>query len=212
MHCLWNPTAFQAIEEYKSWENELLEDDSIRRHITTGHFVPINIHADGCFAIEVRVGTSAEPESLSERESKYLTVASEPYRFVSDGTLCISGIEAVHQEPDDSVGVLALAKGEFEVTVFLIGWDAEPGMQDPRGRPKKNALPDFVVLLNPKRGDKKKYRTEVETFPPPESRRRTADIRPDHLSGCEQRSTLARSVVTSDGMPWKSSSVRHSAR
>ena len=167
MHCLWCPTAFRMIDDYEAWEKELLADSAIRRRIKAAQFVPINIGSDGSFEIELRVGTAKTPEALSDREAKYLVVESKPYRFASDGKMCVSGIEYVHCDPTDAVGVLVLPKGEYAVTMHMIGWDEEPGMADKRGLPKKNALPDFVVLVNPQSEGNTRYRTDIETFPPP---------------------------------------------
>lgn len=167
MTCLWNPAAFEEVVDYDTWETQLLEDKDIRRHMNAGAFVPINIQADGVYEIEVRVGTAAAPAVISDRETKYLTVASEPYLFRSAGTLCVSGIEFVEHEPGDGVGVLALPEGDYAVTVHLVAWDDEPGLKKKDGSPKNEALPDFVALLNPAGSGETKYRTKVETFPPP---------------------------------------------
>jgi len=155
------------IDDYDSWEKELLEEREIRRHIKAGDFVPIKINADGCFGCELRIGTSNTPVALTDREAKYCVVKSEPYLFVSSGTLCVSGIEHVHGTPDEPVGVLKVPKGRYAVTVHLIGWDDEPGMKDKQGNPKKGALPDFVVLVNSEVKADRKYRAKVETFAPP---------------------------------------------
>jgi hypothetical protein len=167
MLCIWNPSAFGMIDDYDSWEKELLEDSDIIRHIKSGNLVPVNIGSDGCWGIEVRVGTSGAPEVLTDRESKYVVVSSEPYLLVSNGSLCISGLEHVHGQPGDSVGVFKVPKGQYAVTVQLIGWDDEPGMKDKKGNPKKDALQDFVILVNSTSAGSGKYRTKVETFPPP---------------------------------------------
>ena len=167
MHCIWDPASFSAIHDYDTWETELLADKDIRRHIQAGHFVPVNIQSDGVFNIEVRVGSAEEPSALSDREAEYLVVSSEPYLFASNGALCVSGIEHVEGQPSDTVGSLDLASGEYAVTVHLIGWDEEPGMVAEDGTPKPEALPDFVVLVNPLAGDVS-FRTEVETFDQPE--------------------------------------------
>jgi hypothetical protein len=47
--------------------------------------------------------------------------------------------------------------------VHLIDWTAEPGMLDENDKPRPGALPDFVVLLNPKVGNED-FRTSVDTF------------------------------------------------
>jgi hypothetical protein len=148
MHCIWNGDAFSNINDYDSWEAELLEDIDIKRHIETGHFVPINIASDGAFEIEIRLGSSQQKAELSDRETTYKVVSSEPYQFRSNGTLNVSGIECVSGEKDYSaVGTVSLKEGEYSVTVHLVAWDEEPGMKDSEGRPRPEALPDFVVLV-----------------------------------------------------------------
>lgn len=166
MSGLWDPSAFADVQDYKSWEARLLEDKDIVRHIEAGSFVPINVGSDGAFEIEVRVGTGARPAVLSDRERKYLTVASEPYRFRSTGSLRVSGIEYVGRPPSREVGVLSLAAGEYVVTLHLIAWDKEPGMKDADGKPTSGALPDFVALVNPRSHDASTFRTSVRTFSP----------------------------------------------
>ena len=163
MHCLWRPAAFASVCEYDSWERQLGEDADILGHIATGDFVPINIGADGASEIEVRVGSASSPSMLSERERAYLDVASEPYRFMSDGELRLTGIEYVYADPAACVGRLALAPGLFSVVVHLVGWDCEPGMRSSDGRPSPHALPDFIVIVNPA-GDQSAFRTDLRTF------------------------------------------------
>jgi len=163
IHCLWNPSYFSSITDYDSWEKELLEDEDILRSIKSGNFVPININSDGVFEFEVRVGTSELFQELSKREKKYLTISSEKYRYVSNGLACISGIEYVCSSPDENVGTLAIENGEYEVTVHLIGWDEEPNMINVDGTPKQEALPDFIVIMNPAL-DGSLYRLDVSTF------------------------------------------------
>lgn len=72
MHCLWDALYFSIIQDYDSWENELLEDEDIIKHISKGSFVPINIHSDGAFEFEIRVSTSEEFQQLSERKKNTL--------------------------------------------------------------------------------------------------------------------------------------------
>jgi len=163
MHCLWRPSAFASVRDYASWDRELGEDDDILRHIATADLVPITIGADGAFEIEVRVAATDSPALLSGRERTYLDAESEAYRFRSDGELCLSGIELVSADPDTNVGRLALAAGEYSVVVQLIGWDREPGMRTLDGRPSPDALPDFVVTVNPS-GGRREFRTDLRTF------------------------------------------------
>ncbi|SDF46627.1 hypothetical protein SAMN05216553_101767 [Lentzea fradiae] len=162
MFCLWSPASFGDVVDYDTWESALLEDDDIKRHITAGAFVPVNIYSDGAFRVLARVGSASATAGLTERERRYLFVASEPYLFVTAGGAKISGIEHVGAEPDDGLDV-ALAPGRWSVTVALIDWDAEPGQEDVGGRPAPTALPDFTLLINPETSTGG-YRTEVDTF------------------------------------------------
>ncbi|MFL0246077.1 hypothetical protein [Candidatus Clostridium stratigraminis] len=164
MHCIWDPCYFSNINNYDSWERELLEDEDILQHIDKGKFVPINIHSDGAFEFEVRVGTSEVFQQLSECERKYLIVSSEEYRFVSNGYVCISGIEYICNNPDENIGCLSIDRGDYSVTVHLIGWDDEPGMREPDGTPKVEALPDFIIIMNPSLNEEE-YRVDLNTFP-----------------------------------------------
>ena len=139
--------AFTSVHDYETWDSHLGEDGDIRRHVCAGDLVPINIGGDGAFEIEVRVGSASSPAALSEREQTYLDVASEPYRFMSDGGLCLSGIEYVQGAPDGHVGRLALSPGEYAVVVHLIGWDREPGMLTASGcSPRLTRCPTSSLL------------------------------------------------------------------
>lgn len=166
MHCIWDQAAFAAVNDYDSWASQLLDDSDIVRHITAGHLVPLNIGSDGAMAVEVRVGGPGSAAALTDRESKYLIVQSEPYRLRVTGPVGISGIEHVAVPPERGVGVIPIAAGDYAATVHLLAWDEEPGMQTDDG-PAKDALPDCVVLLNPTLPDEP-YRTAVRTFDSPE--------------------------------------------
>lgn len=162
MFGLWSPASFDDIVDYDTWESALLEDDEIKRHITAGAFVPVNIGSDGAFQVLARVGSASTTASLTERERQYLLVSSEPYLFVTSGDAKISGIEHVGAEADAGLDV-PLPSGRWSVTVALIEWDAEPGQKDSDGQPTPTALPDFTLLINPETGTDD-YRTEVHTF------------------------------------------------
>ena len=163
MLCLWRPAAFAAVVDYDTWDRELGDDADILRHIAAGDFVPINIGADGAFEIEVRVGSADFPAAPSERERSYLEVSSQPYRFTCDGELRLSGVEHVYGTPDGNVGRLDVVPGEHAVVVHLVGWDREPGMLTAAGTPSPEALPDFVVTVNPA-AQPTAFRTHLETF------------------------------------------------
>ena len=89
-------------------------------------------------------------------------MTSEPYLFVSSGEAWISGIERVGIPSDDDGFRVEVPAGRWAATVHLIEWDQEPGSQRPDGRPTRDALPDFVVVLVPDQGGP--YRTQLVTF------------------------------------------------
>lgn len=167
MHCLWDQAAFQHVTDYDSWEKELLEDRDIERHIAAGHFVPLNLGDDGAMEVAVRVGSKTAPAVLDARESQYLIVGSKPYRLISSGTIGVSGLESVSVPVGRNVGSFALPPNEYAVTVHLMAWDEEPGMQTENG-PALGALPDYLVLINPSETGTP-YRTAVKTFDQSES-------------------------------------------
>jgi hypothetical protein len=168
MLCVWNPDAFAGVADYDSWERELCEDKDILRHIIDGAFVPVGIHRglDGAFGVHLRVGNSEEVAKLTEREAMYVLGHSEPYLFKTSGQLCLGGLEQVEGHPGSQVGQVTVPEGEYAVWVYLLAWDDEPGMKDSLGRPKPEALPDFVVLVNPKPNGIQ-FRQQVRALDPP---------------------------------------------
>ncbi len=162
MHCLWNPAAFAAVNDYDSWAKELEQDKDIERHIRAGAFVPLNIGSDGAMEIEIRVGTPEAPATLNERETQYLIVASQPYLLRSTGAIGVSGIEEVSYPVSRRAGSVSLPNGDYAVTAHLIAWDEEPGMQTDDG-PAPGALPDYLVLINPAKPGTE-FRTAIGTF------------------------------------------------
>ncbi|MBT2639296.1 hypothetical protein [Bacillus sp. ISL-39] len=164
MHCVWDFSSFASVKDFDSWEEQLLEDRDILEHIRRGSLVPININSDGAFEFEMRIGTIESHQQLTERERKYLTVSSEKYRLVSNGSVCISGIEYVCNNLDENIGELRIPRGTYSATVHLIAWDDEPNMKKADGTPKNEALPDFVIIVNPEI-DGESYRVDINTFP-----------------------------------------------
>ncbi|MFI8287527.1 hypothetical protein ACIGBL_00140 [Streptomyces sp. NPDC085614] len=167
MLVLWDPQRFEAVVDDDAWEDELLEDEDIVRHIRAGALVPVNIGGDGAFAVRVRRGSAAAAAGLTEREAAHQLVASQPYLFVSRGRALVSGIEDVSGDPSDGVIEHPVPEGRHAVVVHLIDWQAEAGSQDAAGRPVPGALPDFVVLINPARPGQGTFRTAVNTFEAP---------------------------------------------
>lgn len=157
----WNYSTYQHIEGYATWESEFVEDEDIVRNIKNATYVPINIQSDGVFCVEVKLHEAA---TLSEREQKYLMVASQPYLLNTDGKISLSGMEAVGKEPAYNVKHFNVDPGEYVIQVHLISWDQEPGSKGSDGKPTENALPDFIVFVFPNDGTVKSFRQEVETF------------------------------------------------
>ncbi|MFC1759458.1 hypothetical protein ACFL2H_11940 [Planctomycetota bacterium] len=160
MYGLWDLESFQDVVDYDSWSRRLESDESILKEIGQGTFVPINVGADGASEILIRFD-----EHLTERETKYRLVGSQPYSLVSSGAFCVSGIEhvdATTAAESTSVGVIPPSAGKYDVTIHLIGWDEEPGMQLESGGPAEGALPDFIVTIVPSKTTA--HRTKIMSF------------------------------------------------
>jgi hypothetical protein len=170
MLAAWNPKQFATVVDYDTWERELLEDKDILRHVRDGNLVPINIGRDFAAGVTVRIEPLADPK-LSEREARYLFLSSEPYLYVSDAEMCVSGIESIDRDPDPS-RVISIAPGRYQVTIHMLDWDDEPGAKDESGRPTANALSDFLILVSPEPRPNSVYRVELETFDRSEIRRK----------------------------------------
>ncbi|MEU2244903.1 hypothetical protein ABZ572_36570 [Streptomyces sp. NPDC018338] len=167
MLVLWDPQRFEAVVDDDTWEDELLEDEDIVRHIQAGALVPLNVGGDGSFAVLVRSGTAAAPAALTDREVAHQLVASQPYLFASRGRALVGGIEDVSGDASDGVIEHPLPEGRYAVVVNLIDWQAEAGSQDAAGHPVPGALPDFVVLINLAQPGQGTFRTAVNTFEAP---------------------------------------------
>ena len=166
MWLLWRPEAFASVRDYDSWSEELEDDEDISRHVREGDCVPITIGQDMAAAFVVRVARSgvllrkAVAASLTQRESDYLFLSSEPYLLVSNGSAVLTSIEGVVGGRDQTQVVLPA--GRWSVTVHLVEWDQEPGaLVD--GKPGPNALPDFVVLVEQARPEQE-FRQSLEAF------------------------------------------------
>jgi hypothetical protein len=164
MHALWNPSRFTGITDYETWERALLEDGDIAQRVQAGDLVPINIGFDGARQFLVRIGTGDQVPALTSRERQYLLVSSQPYRYLSDGTAHLTGIEHIYADPGPDSPALTVPPGPSAVTIHLIEWDAEPGAKDAQGKPTPGALPDFVVLISPEDTTDSPYRTRLQTF------------------------------------------------
>lgn len=163
MLALWSQPHFQGITDHETWVRELLENGDIERQMRAGAFVPLDIHSDGLFECEVRVGDLSSPAIISPREKQYLFAKSGPYLFRNQGEACLSGIEEIEREPGISVGRLNLTPGDYAAAVHLLSWDKEPGAWDEDGQPVASALPEFLVLVNPASGHES-FRARVESL------------------------------------------------
>lgn len=159
----WDREAFMDVTDFDTWEAALLETEDMERHIRAGCLVPVGIAADGVYEVQVRVGSTNAPAMLDDRELRYRILGSEPYLFRSRGRLYVSGIEYVGAELEEGTLEADVPPGDHAVTVHLLAWGDEPGMADEEGRPAPDALPDFVVLLNPALPGTP-FRTSADTF------------------------------------------------
>jgi hypothetical protein len=161
---LWDPEAFEDIVDEGAWEDDPFDDDALRRYIRAGHYVPVSVGADGTYEVLVRVGTTAAPAALTDRERRYLIATSEPYLLVTTGGgACYSNAETV-AVPVEAAGHVPLPVGRWSVTVHEIDNMEEPGQLDAAGNLAATALPGFVLLIDPAPDTAGDHRTEFQTF------------------------------------------------
>ncbi|MDX8142950.1 hypothetical protein SK854_12555 [Lentzea sp. BCCO 10_0061] len=152
MQVLWHRKPFTHVVDYDTWEEELLDDAGIVRHIETGSVVPLSTGMDGAWEFIVRWG---EDPALTEAEEQHVAVKSEPYLLISETDVRVSGIEHITGNAEEDEGfAVSLPPGRWSVTTHLI--DAEA---------LGEAL-DFVVLIKPDRGEQ--HRTDVQPFDRPQ--------------------------------------------
>ncbi|MFS8096415.1 hypothetical protein LFM09_04675 [Lentzea alba] len=149
MQVLWHRKPFSHVVDYDTWDEELLEDGGIPRHIEAGSMVPLSTGMDGAWEYIVRWGADA---ALTEAEQQHVVVRSEPYLLVSETDVRVSGIEHITGNAEEDEGFpVQLEPGRWSVTTHLI--DAEAF-----GEPL-----DFVVLIKPSTGQER-YRTSEQPF------------------------------------------------
>jgi hypothetical protein len=149
MQMLWHRKPFSHVVDYDTWDEELLENDGIPRHIEAGSMVPLSVGMDGAWEFVVRWGEQA---ALTDAERQHVVEKSEPYLLVSETDVRVTGIEHITGNAEDDEGfAVPLPPGRWSVTIHLI--DAEA-----LGEPL-----DFVVLLKPA-GTGEHHRTAVEPF------------------------------------------------
>lgn len=163
MFAIWDSAAFQHILDYDSWDAEFSEDENILKHIKVGKFVPIYIQSDGCFQFTVRTGNADNLENLNARESHYIVVSSESYLFDTEGNAFVCGFEHISGDHLENLPNFSLNRGRYVVNIHMLDWQAEPGSIDENGQPTSNALPDFLILINPETTPIN-YRQKVLTF------------------------------------------------
>ena len=156
---IWDYESFKNIHDYDSWDVELCEDEDILRNIKKKAFIPLNL-GDGVFEVEIRIG----PNNFSNREKEYLLVPSHPYSLKTSGKVCVSGLEHVSGDLDDSISTIELNSGEYVVQINLIDWNQEPGAVDDEGGPTDIALPDMIVFIDKYDNSNIQFREEIETF------------------------------------------------
>jgi hypothetical protein len=163
MFAIWDSAAFTHILDYDAWETELSEDEDILKHIQIGKFVPINIQSDGGFQFIVRIGNAENLENLNVRESQYIVVSSESYLFDIEGNAFVSGVEHISGNHLGNLPNFSLDKGRYVVNIHMLDWQEKPGSSDENGQATANALPDFLILINPETVSIN-YRQKVLTF------------------------------------------------
>lgn len=149
MQVLWHRKPFSHVVDHDTWDEELLEDGGMMRHIEEGSMVPLSTGMDGAWKFIVRWG---EETALTDAERQHVVVRSEPYLLVSETDVRVSGIEHITgiAEHDEGFAV-ALPPGRWSVTTHIIDADA-------LGEPL-----DFVVLITPSTGQER-YRTSEQPF------------------------------------------------
>ncbi|MET8283563.1 hypothetical protein [Micromonospora sp. NPDC005174] len=165
MFCLWQPEHFSSIVSQIDWEHRIAPESSVATYIEQGFLVPINLGVDGAFQFLVRA--RGGEFSLSERESRYVAVTSDPYLLIAHGSVVLGGLDAIGVDLDLEELTIPLAPGRHAVTIHLVDWSAEPGSMLEDGEPGANALPDFIVEIRPESSGVV-FRTSVETFDRPE--------------------------------------------
>ncbi|GGT97353.1 hypothetical protein [Streptomyces lateritius] len=125
--------------------NRIVGDESLVEYIDEGALVPVSIGGDGAYGFTVR--GVPEPGRLGEREERFRLVSSQPYLRVPDGRVALGGLEAVGEYTGADRLEFPLAPGRYAVRIHLIDWKAEPGSQGPDGKPRANALGDFVIEI-----------------------------------------------------------------
>lgn len=157
---LWDYETYKEVDDYEKWEPLFCEDEDIQKQIEKKAFVPVYIFEDGCRSFTLKIDCG-----LSEREEQYVCVKSEKYLFYSNGKSILSGIDCINTNvAEDEAIIFDIPKGFYEVSIFLLSWDEEPGAYLENGSVNPNALSDFVVVLKSNANEKESYRQKINTF------------------------------------------------
>jgi hypothetical protein len=168
MLALWNPRRFADITDYESWDRQLYDDNDILRHVRDGHFVPVNIGSDGAFDFTIRIATDGDATPTA-REARHLLVSSAPYLLVSEGEVCLSGLEHISADLEHcAVKRIPLRAGRYQVTVHIFDSETEAPALDASADLTPDALSGFLVLISPEKTPAPIYRVRVRTFDRPE--------------------------------------------
>jgi hypothetical protein len=164
MLALWNPRRFADIVDYESWERQLYDNDDILRHVRDGHLVPVNIGGDGAFDFTVRTATDGDA-TPTEREARHLWRSSAPYLLISEGEVCLSGLEHIGADLEyEAVKRIPLRAGRYKVVIHIFDDEAEAAALDDSADPTPNVLSGFLVLIGPKKTPAPTYRVRLKTF------------------------------------------------
>lgn len=148
---LWDPHHFPMVADPESWQAQLGSEEALLGHVAGGFLVPLRTNAPGVYDLEVRVSWSDAEVGVDEREAGRVLATSGPFLFRSSGLVCFGGLEFLESMPVPEVGTLGILPGDYECRIHLVDWAEEPGCLDEEGLKSQEALPDFIVLLNPVR-------------------------------------------------------------
>jgi len=164
MLALWSPRPFADIVDYDSWERQLCADDDILRHVRDGHFVPVNIGRDGAFDVTVRTATDGDA-TPTEREARHLWQSSAPYLLVSEGEVCLSGLEHIGADLEyEGVTRIPLGAGRYKVVIHIFDDEAEAAALDDSADPTPDVLSGFFVFISPEKTPAPTYRVRLKTI------------------------------------------------
>jgi hypothetical protein len=157
---IWDYETYKNISNYDQWSRYFEEDNNIVQQIINNHFVPINIGSDGVFEFNIKMN-----ENLTDREKKYVIASSEPYLIKSNGILKISGIEYIDKNIREEQCIsVKIEPSMYSVIIRLIDWKQEMGMVQSDGKPKKEALSDFIIEISENICQNKNNNISLKTF------------------------------------------------